>query len=181
MTERWVDIPGYEDRYAVSDQGKVLSKARMVSRLLQGKIVTQSVPQCLLKTPLIAGYPSVSLSKEGKVTKAYVHVLVADNFLPERQPGQTHVCHKDSNPMNAHYLNLRFDTPTGNAIDRYSNNTDARGENNPGAKLTESEVIHIKKMLKDNTIKTVSDKTGVNYSTVRCISQGVTWGWLEVE
>lgn len=179
--EMWSSIAGYEGLYEVSSHGRVRSLDRIVTRKHGGRVVEQPLKGVVLTTVynVESGYGYVNLCKSGRCISTSVHSLVADAFLPPPLPGQTQVCHEDGDVTNAHHANLRRDTPVGNARDRYKHGTDARGENNPRATLTEDRVREVKKLIATHgNLKKVSDITGVNYSTVRAIGQGRRWGWI---
>src|ERR1019366_245640 len=95
VAEKWLNIFGYEGYYQVSNLGKVKSVDRMIykpsarmgfPRLQRGK---------LHKPGYVGrGYLAVSLSKNGKIGRFYVHRLVATTFIknPKNKP---EVNHKD--------------------------------------------------------------------------------------
>ena len=99
MNEEWKDVSGYEGLYKVSNTGKVLSVRR--NALL--------VPQDNGN-----GYKYVSLGASGR---AYIHRLVAEHFLPDRNDGDV-VNHIDFNRSNNAASNLEWLTPKENV--RYS-------------------------------------------------------------
>lgn len=113
--EVFVDIPGYEGHYQVSNHGQVRSLARKdptnpagvrcVDRLLRQE-VTHS--KC-------AVYQRVALCKGGKVRRFAVHRLVAQVFIPnpERKP---QVNHKDFDGRNNHVDNLEWVTGQENMM-----------------------------------------------------------------
>ncbi len=78
MTERWVDIPGYENEYMISDLGRVMSKGRYVpagnhERYIKKKILTAGNNAC--------GYKKIVLCKNNIGKNKYIHRLVAESFL----------------------------------------------------------------------------------------------------
>lgn len=90
MIEIWKDIKGYEGLYQVSNMGRVKS----LEKKLRGKNngVRTLAEKCLkLKTHL--GYHTVNLYKDGKQKTFFVHILVADNFIPnpENKPCIDHI------------------------------------------------------------------------------------------
>ena len=70
----WRDIEGFEGLYKVSDRGNVKSLDREVwdSRGYFKKLKGKNLTNILMKI----GYLSVTLTKEGKQYKRYVHRLV---------------------------------------------------------------------------------------------------------
>ncbi|WP_280389267.1 NUMOD4 domain-containing protein [Nocardia wallacei] len=114
--ERWRPIPGHPG-YEVSDRGRVRSLDRVVKTSKgmsqrRGKVLSTWVnPQ--------TGYLQVGLSG----TNHAVHVLVAAAFIGPRPEGN-HVCHNDGVRINCHVSNLRYDTPSGNRLDKRIHGTD---------------------------------------------------------
>lgn len=180
--ERWRAIPGFEGMYEVSDHGIVRSVDRSTTRMQNGIKIVQPLKGRIMGVTITkdGGYHAVTLCKNGSGRPYTVHTLVAAAFLGERPEGCIHVCHGDGVPTHNHYLNLRYDTPVGNAADRHLHDTHAKGESNPMAVLNVGAVIDVKQRLQAFTIKDVSEMTGWNYSTVRDISQGRNWGDVEV-
>lgn len=107
MREIWLDVPGYEGLYQVSEQGRVRSVDREVMdsrgwvRQRRGKV---------LKPGLSSGYPCVNLSSAGKVTLKRVHRIVLETFVCS-PPTPEHECnHIDGDRTNNHVDNLEWVT-----------------------------------------------------------------------
>ncbi len=178
--EVWVDIKGYENHYRVSNLGRVMSVARLYTRVLHGRPVTQRVSPRILSHGMVAGYQSVNLSKGGITKVAYVHHLVAEAFIGAR-PEHMQVCHKDGRKENNKSSNLRYDTPVGNAADRVPHETHAIGEANPMAKLTEDLVKDVYEKMKTRSAIDVAKETGVPRTTLSSIKNGYTWSTVTGE
>ena len=94
VVEQWKDVPGWEDRYMVSNTGKVWSKCTNKIRK------TDFTPD---------GYEVIMLARDGKQYGTFVHRLVAKAFLPN--PNNLPIVnHKDENPRNNHVDNLEWCT-----------------------------------------------------------------------
>lgn len=93
------DIPGFEGRYAINEQGEVYS-------LVWGR-------NKKLKTKIQNGYPWVVLCVNYKPTNTSIHRLVALTFIPNPL-GLPNVHHKDSNRMNHAISNLEWVTQKQN-------------------------------------------------------------------
>lgn len=96
--EEWVPITGFENRYLISNRGRV-------KRIATGRILKKG--PCLNKN----GYSTVCLQdlKNGKGKKMFrTHKLVAEHFLPKRSPDQNVVIFMDGNPANVNPSNLRW-------------------------------------------------------------------------
>ena len=90
--EKWKTIEGFEDRYMVSNYGRIKS-------LLSGKIISQIKQNC--------GYMLVNLRKNGEQKMCTVHRLVATNFVenPYNKPQVNHIDEKKTNNC---WWNLSF-------------------------------------------------------------------------
>jgi hypothetical protein len=128
MTEVWRPIKGQEGRYEVSNLGRV----RGIRTEFLAPVLTRH------------GYLRVGLSKRLRT----IHSLVAEAFLGERPKGYQ-INHLNSNRHDNRVGNLEYTTPKGNQ--RHSWQTTARqpphqGERTHFAKLTDANVIEIRKM-----------------------------------
>src|SRR5213596_1074117 len=97
--ESWLPVPGYEQAYAVSSLGRVLSLPRPHAR--GGGIMRPPLGK--------RGYLTVELWRDGKSKTVGVHQLVALAFLGPR-PEKQEVRHLDGNPLNNHLTNLAHGT-----------------------------------------------------------------------
>lgn len=108
MNEIWMPIEGYEDRYEVSNTGKVRSlNYRMTGKKKELKPIMQG-----------KGYHAVGLCKNGKMKWGKVHRLVADAFIPNPE-NKREVNHKDGNKQNNHADNLEWSTASENQKHAY--------------------------------------------------------------
>lgn len=117
MKEVWKPIPEYEDKYLISNCGRVLSLTKL-RRLNQVDWSSISDSCCLsLKgnKKNNTGYISVGLYKNNKVAYRYVHRLVAEAFVSNRC-NKPEVNHKDGNPFNNKADNLEWMTAKENSI-----------------------------------------------------------------
>ena len=94
MKEIWKDISGYEGLYTISNLGNVRS-------YYTNKILKQEVVR--------SGYKAVYLHKDGNRSHKYIHILVAETFLPNPQ-NLPIINHKDENPANNSVDNLEWCT-----------------------------------------------------------------------
>lgn len=106
MPERWLPVVGYEGLYLVSDLGRVYS----VRRPGVGKTGR------IRKLSPVAGYPSVSLCRNGVQTTYYVHRLVMEAFVGPCREGQE-VRHLDGDPSDNRLVRLAYGTPGENQMD----------------------------------------------------------------
>lgn len=111
----WRAVVGFEGRYEVSSTGDV--------RSLPG---TRGGGRVL--TPFLSGdgdYYCVDLlgGSRTKRKTSRVHCLVLEAFVGPRPPGM-YGCHNDGNSKNNTLLNLRWDTPGSNMLDRVAHGRD---------------------------------------------------------
>ncbi len=117
-SERWLPISGFEN-YAVSDHGRV---KRLPVLGADGRRLWELLFKLGNRDP--AGYPSVRLSADGKVTHLRVHTLVMRAFAGPCPPGME-IRHLDGNPANNRLGNLAYGTSRENAQDTLRHSTHA--------------------------------------------------------
>jgi hypothetical protein len=173
MTERWVEVVGYEGLYEVSDIGRVrsLERRRLTTR------GNQRWPAKVLKVFIdpSTGYSCVNLSNGAGAKKCSVHALVLSAFRGAR-PDDMEGCHEDGNRSNNALTNLRWDTRLSNAADRVRHGMQVKGERSPGARLT-GELVGWIRDSGQSSIE-LSTVLGVASSTVRAARLRDNWGHL---
>lgn len=115
--EEWKDIKGYEGVYQCSNMGKLRSLDRFVfekggkRQFRRGQdIQPQLNPN---------GYLQLALNKEGKRKMVYVHIIVAQTFIPNPQENKT-VNHIDGNKRNNKTDNLEWCSYSNNNEHAYT-------------------------------------------------------------
>ena len=92
--ETWLDIVGFEGRYKISSNGKIMNFN--VGNIIKPWLNTR-------------GYASVTLRKDGKSKSLKVHKLMAITFLNHIPSGMLNVVdHIDGNKLNNSIDNLRI-------------------------------------------------------------------------
>ena len=104
MTE-WRDVPGFEGRYQVSDDGRVLSLPRKGAR---GRMLKMAWRK--------GGYRTVGLSMSGVARTRLVHHLVLLAFVGPK-PADAVTRHLDGDPTNNALSNIVYGTHTENMRD----------------------------------------------------------------
>lgn len=112
--ERWLPVVGFEGWYSVSEQGRVRSESRVITRSNGVKVNWSE--RMMRSHPGDAGYPTLTLQRPGRVRKCRVHSLVAEAFIGPRPDG-LEVLHWDGDPANCCLSNLRYGTHAENGRD----------------------------------------------------------------
>ena len=170
MTEVFEDLKGYEDSYQISDSGRVFTKRRLIGNQIHyGK---ELVPQLTYD-----GYLKVTLSKDGVSKKAYLHRLVASQFI-DNPMNIPQINHKDGNKLNNSVTNLEWCTKQENQNHAVRTGLMQRGQERPSAKLTESQVLDIYKLKGVLKAQDIATMYNVSKNTINCILRGSKWNYL---
>ena len=166
--EKWKDVVGSEGRYKISDRGRVKSFALYKS----GRVLSTKLRK--------DGYVSIGLIYlHGKRRTRSVHKIVADAFLGKCPEGKE-VNHIDGIKSNNTLGNLEYVTKSENSIHSYEIGLQSsRGTENGNAKLTDKDVLNVRKMLGKETQMEISRIFNVSKSCIGGISTGRHWGWLK--
>lgn len=110
--EVWVDIPGYEGIYMISNYGQVKTVERKVYNPgVLGDGCYRTVPEKIRKHNIMKGYHMVALiNNSKKLYRVARLVLIAFGF-PQPSP-QHQVSYLDGNKDNLHISNLKWMTPS---------------------------------------------------------------------
>ena len=146
MPEVWCPIPCWEERYSVSDLGRVRS-ADMNVRCRGGKIATRR-GRVLTPVQKQGRYWAVTLANGHTRRQYLLHELVLLAFIGPRPEG-LQVRHLDDNRDNNTLSNLRYGTPKANGKDKMRNGKVARGEKHGMARLRPKDILAIRAS-KDN-------------------------------
>lgn len=121
-----------------------------------------------------AGYGLVRAS--GK--PVYVHqvsLVLADGQRPEWADEAAHSCRNRHCAAPDH---LRWATYQQNNLDKRRDGTDNRGDKHPLAKLTEEQVLEIRRLRPTTTGAVLADLFGVSQATICDIVKGRAWRHL---
>jgi len=160
--EKFKQIKGYED-YSVSNQGRVKS-IRFPNR-------------CLKPGKNRYGYLLVDLCKNGVHKNHKIHRLVALAYIPNPENKRT-VNHIDGIKTNNFVENLEWNTHSENNQHAYDAGLkDDRGSKHGMAKLTEDQVLEIRRLYKTGNYiyKDLGAMFGVHYTLIGYIVNRKIW------
>lgn len=179
MTEIWKPIPGWEDLYEVSDQGRVKSLYRsFINARGHHRIYPSRLIKIAGQSSKRGGYGVISLCHKGRQQTAHLHQLVASVFLGPKPKGME-VCHNDGDPTNNCAANLRYDTRASNQADRKRHGTDSIGVNHGRAKLNEMQVRLARRLKgRKGCTLAVANHWKITDTTLRHVQAGRTWSHI---
>ena len=173
--EEWRPIPGTNNRYLLSNYGRVRS------------YVLDSVDGKVLKCGKVKGFKVITVPIDEKKKTCCVHKLVAELWLGKPSEQHKYVTHLDSNLNNNHFSNLKWLTEE-EMREHYSRYFKIK-YNKPSFqriltknKLTEKDVVLLKSMLNRGVRQSVIAKLfSISEMQVTRIRRGENWGHVNVE
>ena len=164
--ENWRPVVGFEMVYEVSDIGRV-KRVVTSSNAIAGRILKPYRGS--------DGYLMLRLYVNGRRRNMRVHHLVLSAFVGPRPKGME--CrHLDGDKDNNRSENLCWGTRTENTADKRRHGTMARGERNGMAKLTEVNVIEIRKLLAQGMPQQkIANHFGVDRKTIWELKMRICW------
>lgn len=128
------------------------------------------------------------VNKKKKRVSKPIHRLVAEFFCEQPSPEHKFVIHLNYVKTNNHYKNLAWATQKELTEHNQANPKVLEGrEKNkgktPNAKLTETEVIRIKKRLKrgKRRLYKIAEEFGITHTQLNRIRSGENWGHISVD
>ncbi|HAD79246.1 HNH endonuclease [Empedobacter falsenii] len=181
MSDSWKE---YEAEGLIEKRSFLVSKDGLVKKLYTGQDKYK-----ILEGAINNGYRAIWVTKaDGKRTAKYVHKMVAETFLPNKD-NKEYVVHLDHNKLNNAMDNLKWAT-----LDEWKeHNKDlfrmmkgrSRLDSIPNSKLTEAQVIRLKKKLIDpnrkTKISTLAKQFNISQGQVYRILRGENWAHIEVK
>lgn len=178
--EVWRDVAGFEDRYEVSNRGRVRSKAYTKWGKNKGGAFSYVTTPGILKQNLNDGYPKVTLERLGERKTVKVHKLVALAFIsnPDNLPV---VNHKDSDRTNNNVSNLEWCTQQYNVQHSYDTGSNSNaGDLHPSAVLS-AEIVKAMRSLhaEGKSIRELVQIYGFKYHTINKAIRRRSWSHVE--
>ncbi len=169
--EEWKPVIGWEDRYEVSNEGRI--------RSLCHRGVPRKHPMMIAVTCDDRGYGRVALMRDRVGKRQLIHRLVLEAFVGPC-PEDKECGHLDGNPYNNVLSNLAWVSKKENMRHRDEHGTTSRGENRPLAVFTEEEVRTLRALHKlgykrNDLVKLAIKKTKCNPTVIRNILGNRTW------
>lgn len=156
-------VKDFED-YLVSEDGNIYSNKYGKQRLMKQNVSKKD------------GYVRIKLYKNNVKKTFLLHRVIADSFIPNPD-NKKEVNHKDGDKLNNSVDNLEWVTPSENVIHSYKNGLQSKkgipGENNPQAKLKESDVITIFNSNEKESV--LAERYGVSFTSIYDIKKKRTW------
>lgn len=163
---RLVPIPGCDGYFATAN-GRIYSRRKYARNMKLHEIGGYQRK----------GYRCVGLRIDGKLRGFYVSRLVLTAFVRPPKPGEE-CLHGDGDPTNNNYKNLRWGTHAENSADSIRHGTSRRGEKNPHAKISRSDVLRIRELSSTLNQHEIATMIGISPKSVSSILTGRRWGWL---
>lgn len=152
---QWRYVPGFDERYSVSEEGHVYSSAS--NKMLRAGRASN-------------GYLTVALDRRSYC----VQYLVAAAFIGPR-PERALVLHNDGDRQNNHVSNLRYGTPSDNRRDAERHGTVPRGVDYVSAKLNDDAVRYIRANRGLISQSRLAAMFGVSPAAVQAVHDRRTW------
>lgn len=173
MDEEWRDIKDFEGYYQVSNEGRIRSLDRYITRSDNRRRFHKGIVLVLGSNN--GGYSVAKLSVNGKLTCRDVHRLVALCFI-DNTHDKPWVNHINGIKTDNTVENLEWVTKSENAIHALDSKLTPSGEDCPWSKLTNEEVLLIYDLSHKSNMKQteIATKFNVTKGTVSKIKLGTT-------
>lgn len=186
--EKWKKIPpikGLKNQYAVSNMGRLASFTDKVENgtLLKGSYIKKY--QTLNYRQLIKG--------EYKHSKIFIHRIVAELFIANKDKKKDYVIHLDHNLKNNKASNLKWVTYEGMVTHKKSNPAIIASQKRltefnkgrDGSKLTISKVKQIKAKINDPKrklpYKKIAEQFNISEMQLYRIKSGENWSYIKIK
>jgi hypothetical protein len=171
MKEEWKGVEGFDGNYLVSNYGKVLSLKRK--------------KPIVLKVDNTRKYSCVTLSDDSKLTRIFIHRLVAIAFVenPEDKPQVNHI---DGDKFNNRQDNLEWVTQSENQLHACKTGLQGIGQYAYGSKRTDEQIHEVCSLIQEGLVRNdilarCPYMSKAVFDNIRCrrrwthISEGYVW------
>lgn len=174
MRSHWRPVPGFEDVFLASPGGLVRS-------VRTGRLLRQRVHP--------NGYALISTRVGGRAGRAVcqrVHRLVAKAWVPGETVERRIVHHRNGDRLDNRACNLEWVTSSENSRYALASGaaTRARGAASASAKLTEADVLTLRRLYRGKSltgVRALAARYGVDHGTLYQAIRGRTWKHLPME
>jgi len=172
--EVWREVPESNNRYHVSNYGRVKSFAYNKKN---GQV---------LKTHLIKGFKTVHLNLDKKSQTFYLHKLVAEIWISKPSDDYVFVTHLDGNIINNHVSNLSWMTKE-TLMNHHRELRQKQSFAKPASyinnsKLKEPDVVLLKSMLQRGVTQAyIAKMFCISEMQVTRIKRGENWGHVQID
>jgi predicted XRE-type DNA-binding protein len=173
--EIWKDIKHFESYYQISNLARVKSLDRIDNRGCERK------EKILKPVKDIEGYLYVNLYKNGKIKRFSIHRLVALTFIPNPN-NYSQVNHKNDIKDKNYIKNLKWGTQKQNVHDAIKNGIFSMGEKHYIAKLSNKQIIEIRKMWSSGDFyqTEIAKKFNVHHTNISLIVNCKSWKHIPI-
>jgi hypothetical protein len=166
--EEWRPVPNSNDKYQVSNYGRIKSFFN------KGKY------EQMLKTHELNGFKIANISINNKKPSIYIHRLVAEAWIPKPSNDHNYVMHLDGNLSNNHISNLAWMTKEQMHAHRRELKKKSTTVKISNSKLNESDVRLLKSMLQRGVSHIqIAKMFCISGMQVTRIKRGENWGHVQ--
>lgn len=172
-SEIWKDVDGYEGRYEISSNGRLKSVCRTVE--CRKDVFITKKERILKPFDSGRGYLKYKLSFNGEKTIS-AHRLVANAFL-KNNSNKSQVNHINGIKNDNRVDNLEWATASENVVHSLNNKLkiSQKGSEHGMSKLTEKDVLEIRKIGRTKTLKEIAIIYDVDMSLISSILLNKIW------
>lgn len=167
--EKWLYVPDTDEKYMVSNYGRVKS---FMYKKQEGQV---------MKPCKMGNFLALKLKSKGEMVNWYIHKLVATVFIPKEEERFDYVVHLDLNYKNNHVSNLKW-TTRDEVFEKVKirNKLSGKRRKPVNTKLKEKDVAVLKSMiLRGVTNVEIAKLFCISEMQVTRIKRGENWGHVK--